>query len=293
MTGPYLFTDKVLLTWQRWTYYSQWLIAIGAAAQCWQTGIWLRLPPVSLWLILFVFCSTLLLYLFHFRFYRIKQPLNDRQHFFVKYRMLLSVQFVVGAVVLGISFFKTGIHFLIPLLVLALCAVAYTHFINKPRHQGIFRYNGIFKILTLTFVWMAVTSVLPVAASGRAMFTPACLLYYCLRWVLMIAICLPFDIRDMHQDKQRGNNTLPVLIGAKYSFLLCYSCLLLHALLPFAGLAEGWYGSKVVFANVVATLLTAYCTYYASRNLKKDFSWFLLDSNLLLRAIVNGSALIF
>lgn len=283
----------MLRNWQRWTYYSQWLIAAGAAAQCWQTSHWLRLPPVSIWVFIFVFCSTLLLYLFHFRFYWIKKPVNDRQQFFVRHRKWLLIQFLLGLGGLGISFFKTDVHFLVPIAVLAVCTCAYTYFIFKPRHHGIFKHNGLFKILTLTFVWMAVTSVLPVVASGRAWLTPAFLLYYVMRWLFMLAICLPFDVRDMQQDKLRGNMTLPVWLGKKNTFRLCYVCLMLHVLLPFAGLASNWYDLRIIVTNIAATAVTAYCIYYSSRNLQKEFSWFLLDSNFVLRAAIIGSIVIF
>lgn len=283
----------MLKSWQRWAYFSQWVIAAGAAAQCWQTSLWLRLPRLSYWLYGFVFCSTLLLYLFHFRFYRIKKPANDRQLFFQQYRSSLLVQFYVAVVLLAFSIYQTGVHVLVPVSLLALCAGAYTYFILKPRHYGIFKYNGIFKILTLSFTWMAVTSILPVAAAGKNVVEVRYLFYYFIRWLFMLAICLPFDIRDMRADERAQNMTVPVLLGQKNTFILCYACLALHVLLPFAGVAVQWYPVEVALLNIPATVLTAWCTLYSSRHLKDDFSWFLLDSNFVLRACIIGSALLF
>jgi 4-hydroxybenzoate polyprenyltransferase len=283
----------MLKPWQQFAYFSQWLIAAGAVAQCWQTGIWLQLPQQSFWLYIFVFTSTLLLYLFHFRFWWIKKPVNDRQHFLLKHKNSLLVQFIVGAILLTISFFKTGVHFLIPISLMAMGAGAYTYFIYKPRQYGIFKYNGLFKILTLTFVWTAVTAVLPVAAVGKTLLAPVYLFYYFQRWLFMLALCLPFDVRDMHMDSRRGNMTVPVLIGEHATFRLCYLCLLLCALLPFLQVGKDWYGQSVAIANVFTTALTYYSIYYSSQHLKDDFSWFLLDSNLLIRAGILGSALFF
>ena len=283
----------MLKGWQRWAYFSQWLIAAGAALQCWQTTLWLRLPQLNLWLYVFVFCSTFLLYLFHFRFYHIKRPANDRQVFFRQHRMGLLVQFFIAVLLLAFSTYQTGVHVLVPVSLLALCAAAYTYFILKPRHHGIFKYNGIFKILTLSFTWTAVTSILPIAAAGENILEARHLFYTGIRWLFMLAICLPFDIRDIKGDERAGSKTIPVLLGKNNTFSLCYACLFLHAVLPFAGVAAGWYPVKILLLNLPATALTAWCTAYSHRHLQDDFSWFLLDSNFILRAGIIGSALIF
>ncbi len=282
----------MLRGWQRWAYFSQWLIAAGAAVQCWQTTLWLQLSKLSLWLYVFVFCSTLLLYLFHFRFYRIKAPANDRQLFFQQHRSNLLIQFSIAAVLLLFSVYQTGVHVLVIISLLALCAGTYTYFILKPRHYGIFRFNGIFKILTLSFTWMAVTSILPVAAAGQNILEAHFLLYYFIRWLFMLAICLPFDIRDMRTDKRAQNMTVPVLLGKDNTFLLCYVCLFLHIVLPFTGVLLEWYPAQIAFLNIPATILTALCTAYSARHLKDDFRWILLDSSFVLRAAIIGSALI-
>lgn len=283
----------MLRTWQSWVYYSQWLIAAGAASQCWQTKLWLHLPPLSLWLLVFVFSSTMVVYLFHFQFYWLKKAFNERQHFFIKYRLLLLLQFVLAAVFGAIAFYKIALHLIVPVAVLGLSAACYIFFIQKPFRRGIFRYNGLFKIITLTTVWTAVTSILPVAATGFPVFSAPHIFYYSIRWFFMVAICLPFDVRDMHTDGKKGNMTIPVLIGQKNTFTLCYVCLLLHALLPFAGVLAHWYPPTIVLANLPATAITAFCIYYSSRHLRDDFSWFLLDSNFVIRAAIIGSVLIF
>ena len=48
------------------------------------------------------------------------------------------------------------------------------------------------------------------------------------RFLFIMAITLPFDIRDMYQDRKFHLKTIPVLMGEKRSLILCQMLLLVY-----------------------------------------------------------------
>ena len=50
-------------------------------------------------------------------------------------------------------------------------------------------------------------------------------------FLFMAAITVPFDVRDLFQDKQNSLQTLPTMLGEKRAMLLCYGFLLFYLIL--------------------------------------------------------------
>ncbi len=272
--------------WQKWAYYSQWTIAAGAAAQCFETAIRLRLKNINPWFYVLIFTCTLLQYMVHFRFFSNKKPINNRQQFFTDHNFFLWVQFVLGAILFSVSFFIVGLSIIVPLAALGLLAGAYTFFLLKPRSNGLFRYNGLFKILTLTITWAGVTGVLPVVASQQNTADAPFLFHFAMRWLMMLAICLPFDVRDVERDKRNGTTTIPAIIGKENAFTVCYISILLNVLLVTLSVFWGWNTWAVAITNGIANIFMMASIWYSSRHLKDEFSWFLLDGNFVVHAII-------
>ena len=272
--------------WQKWAYYSQWTIAAGAAAQCFETAIRLGLKNINQWFYVLIFTCTLLQYMAHFRFFTTRKPVNDRQQFFVDHKNFLWVQFALGAILFSVSFFIVGFNIIIPLAILGLLAVAYTFFLLKPRRNGLFRYNGLFKILTLTITWAGVTGILPVIASQQNISEAHFLFHFAMRWLMMLAICLPFDVRDVERDKHNGTITIPAIIGKENAFTVCYVSILLNILLVTLSVFWGWNTWSVAIINAIANIIMMASIWYSSRHLRDEFSWFLLDSNFVIHALI-------
>jgi len=82
---------------------------------------------------------------------------------------------------------------------------------KKKRLREIF----LVKITTLSLIWCLATVTLPMIENGTTLFSLSSLLIFIERFLFMFAICVPFEIRDMEQEKIRGNITLPQRIGIK------------------------------------------------------------------------------
>ena len=79
----------------------------------------------------------------------------------------------------------------------------------KPFH--LLRKVAIGKTIYLSFVWMYVTSLLPILLDGR--ITVAGILFCCSRFFLIYAICILFDYRDRENDKREGIRSMITYFG--------------------------------------------------------------------------------
>jgi 1,4-dihydroxy-2-naphthoate octaprenyltransferase len=93
-----------------------------------------------------------------------------------------------------------------------------------------------------------------------------------------MAITLPFDIRDFHQDRASNLKTIPVLIGKRNSMHLIRILLVIYTLLLFI-FAENITGEALALALV--TLLT-YALIFDKTVKKTEYYYFLLLDGMLL-----------
>lgn len=272
--------------WQKWAYYSQWVIAVGAVAQCFETAIRLRLTYINFWFYIFIFSCTLLQYMWHFRFFSFKKPSSERQFFFSAHRKFLWVQLAITSIFLCVSLFIIGRYIIIPLLVMGLFTQAYTFFLYRSRRNGIFKYNGLFKILTLTFIWAGVTGILPIFANHTNWLQANYIFHFAMRWLMMLAICLPFDIRDVKEDQRNGTITIPAIIGVKNTLVISYISIILNILLVAISVIWGWNTWPVAITNGIANMVLIASIYYSSKHINDEFSWFLLDGNFIIHTLI-------
>ena len=124
--------------------------------------------------------------------------------------------------------------FLLPWKVLLITAVfgVPTFFYAVPliRHKNLRNLTGI-KIFIVAFVWAGITVILPVAAAN-AELTLDVWLTFMQRIAIVIALMLPFEIRDIPYDSLRLK-TLPQQIGVWGTKMLGEIILLLCLLLEF------------------------------------------------------------
>ena len=123
----------------------------------------------------------------------------------------LPVSVLEGSVILG--FFSLG--YSVPVL----------PFLNKRP----LRKLGWLKTLDLTAVWTIATYVLPVLYWHRAIL--ALPFEFLLRFVLIFALCVLFDIRDIRNDLKNNTLTLPHRIGLRNCYRLLYGATVLFVLL--------------------------------------------------------------
>jgi 4-hydroxybenzoate polyprenyltransferase len=165
-----------------------------------------------------------------------------RRIWIFKHAVTLKTLTLIGFIGILTTFCFTDFHIVFYLSPLLLLSLAYFAPFIKLRK------NAFFKLLTLVTVWTMVTAVVPILLSGEVLTQTKNLLHILIRFLFMIAICIPFDIRDLKIDSADKIATIPHLMGENKTrwlamiFMLLYDVLIvaeyrLHILLPVVFLA--------------------------------------------------------
>ncbi len=106
--------------------------------------------------------------------------------------------------------------------------------------KSIFRLREIpyLKIFIISFTWSATTILLPVIQTGRHFDTEHILLMLIERFIFVFGITLPFDIRDMADDRIAKTRTLPLLLGERNSIKLANGSIVVFMILSIMHYAQ-------------------------------------------------------
>ena len=101
---------------------------------------------------------------------------------------------------------------------------------GERRRTGLRQITGL-KLFYIGLVWVMSSVLLPVAeAYHDDLAIIWSQVWQLMGWVLLfvVAITIPFDIRDIYQDRYYGLKTIPVLFGERKAYALSTVFLLLH-----------------------------------------------------------------
>lgn len=176
-------------------FHYHFFIALVAVAMSIETCILLNLPVQSVYFYLFVFFSTN----FAYNIYYIKTP-NAKQY------LLMSVLALTGALSM---FFFLEHKSMIKVFFISIASVMYIFpvFFSFKKDKSF----TLQKLLLLTFVWVAVTFILPAPVLSLKYST---VLYLLHRIVFLLFSCMLFFIRDEPNAKirKKANSFMPILI---------------------------------------------------------------------------------
>lgn len=118
--------------------------------------------------------------------------------------------------VCAIIMFYTALHLEAKVLVVALIFGLITISYALPIFQNRTNLRQVFgiKILIIAFVWAGVTVGLPILQNGVHLLQPVIIAEFIQRFLFVIVLTLPFDIRDLNED-DRALGTIPQLFGVK------------------------------------------------------------------------------
>jgi 4-hydroxybenzoate polyprenyltransferase len=187
----------------------------------------------------------------------------------------------------GLVSFLTRIEVLLTLAPFALITLFYSVPVFKSRKKRFFRLREIsyLKIFLIAMVWSATTILLPIVQSNQTFenIQVACVLAE--RFLFILAITVPFDIRDMEADRNEGTITIPIKIGTKKAMILCYSALTASFLISFFHYLELNQGS-IIWALGISALSTL--LFLGSKKIG-NLQWYhygILDGTMLLQGIL-------
>lgn len=243
--------------------------------------------PLNFIVIAILGCATMFLYNFSMILARPKDPSNSphrRVHWIYSHYNLVVSLTVLSAIALIPLTLQLSIGTITLLFFIGLLALSYSSplFKDKSKRVGLRNLPGA-KLFIISMVWALSCVCVPIIelkSSDISVSLIALLLLTTKRFLFITAITIPFDIRDLFQDKQYNLKTLPVILGEKKSTLFCQALLILYIVLllifvPKLTLAIG--------GLIAVTLLTGWLIFKSRWEKDEYYYFFYLDGTLILQ----------
>ena len=282
---------KVLLSILDFLLFSNLFIAICAVAQCLVTYHLLNTEPDN-YVLAFTFFATLGLYNFSMLLAKPKNPEQSPflrvRWIFAHHRLIISITLISLLCLLPLGLWYLSIESQFLMVFTGLIAVAYNvPFLTLNQQKiGLRNIPGI-KLFLIALVWSVSCVLLPIVELEKShsfhVSSAETLLLVAKRFLFIAAITVPFDIRDLFQDKLYALKTIPVMLGEKKAYIFCQ--LLLAGYLVLLLLFR-----PASYLDVVALTLTLVIAGWLifKSNIKKNeyYYFFYLDGTMLLQYIV-------
>lgn len=290
MRGSWLFIRK---HWRNTVYSNVW-IALGAAAVTWQTTALLEAP--SFYLAAFTGAATL----FTYNFQRLVK-LNDRPEYIeagrnnwlFRNRRTLGWITVFAALASVLLFLQLSEQSWVLLAVGAALSLFYViRFFPIAGRLRALRDIPYLKLYVIGLVWTLATVALPAIELQAELTTNEWTALLLERFSFVLAITIPFDIRDMRLDHPE-QRTVAQLFGVKGARVFAFVWLLASFGNSLWLYAQGLYSLAVLIALAATAAFTAVLIYKVLP--EKDEMYFTgwVDGTLVIQTLLVQVALIF
>lgn len=276
---------SLVLKISRFFVYSNLFIACCAVIMVYQTFDLLLqdIPPVEL--VLFIFFATICSYSFHWWLTPAAagKAASPREQWLGQHKSVHLVLFFAGfAGALSSAFFLME-HWHWLLLSAFITFLYSAPKIPHPLFRSL-RKVALAKTIFLAFVWMYVTTLLPLEIS-RQPWQTGFSLFAAGRFFLIYAICILFDYRDREHDKQIGIRSLITWLSYRNITRLFAGSLLVYGIFTCMLLNFG-FPHILVIILLVPGIITALLYHYASRNFSDMLYYFVLDGLMALSSVM-------
>lgn len=231
----------------------------------------------------FVFFSTICSYNFHWYLTHHSATGSERLRWALQHKRMHLLFYIAGLAGAVISFFYLREHwFWIGV------GVFVTFLYSAPKIPiPVFRQLkeiAVGKTIFLAFVWMYITTLLPILISGIP-WQPAFAWFACSRFFLIYAICILFDYRDREDDRQDGIRSMITWFnerGINNLFALSLLLFLVFTLLLWRSV-PGWLNLVLLLApGAVVGLVYP----YAKKHFSDYLYYFVLDGLMMLSGLL-------
>ena len=230
--------------------YSNIFVALCATALAWQTKLLLNIETDVVFDCSVVFLSTLFVYNFH-RY--LKKRLDYTGE--LQYRNIHLGMSVVSVVLLIPFIYNfSGWHWNIFLLGGVLALMYSIPFLRFKGERYNLRTVPFAKLFVVVLVWTLMTSVFVVRE--RDILKDDFLWHLSERLLFLMAITIPFDMRDMLKDIDSNIKTLPLKLGWKMSRNASKLFLILFLLSIFISFLNGYHNIWITTALMISSVLT-------------------------------------
>lgn len=264
--------------------YGNWWVGLGAAALAQLSWFELTGNYFQSSLFAFILGGTAVVYnlnmLSGLRELRASQTTSPRHHWCMAHEQAMKAHLAVGAILaLGSFPFLSHAVWIILLPAVGLSLLYVFPIVNKKK----LREFGIWKIFMIATVWAVVTVILPAVSIPNFQFSWELSAMILERWLFIFALTIPFDIRDIENDRAKGIQTIPLKIGYRQSIVVAIFSLVAFAVLAgFRLQFTGQTSSSVVYACV--TLVSMVLISKANPNRSDLYFTCFIDGMMLLLA---------
>lgn len=234
-----------------------------------------------------LFCSTLALYNFSMLLSKPREPKKSPfrrvRWIFSHYRFMTTITMMAVLCILPLALFLSAASQVL-LLFLGIVAVAYNLplFSINDKKFGLRNIPGL-KLFLIALIWSLSCVLLPVIETGHSIPVSDTILLVAKRFLFVAAITVPFDIRDLFQDKNYDLKTIPVILGEKKAYLFCQ--LLLIAYLSLLFLFTNAFDADF-FALTSTILLSGWLIFKSEFKKNEYYYFFFLDGTMVLQLVM-------
>lgn len=238
-----------------------------------------------------LFCSTLSIYNFSLILSKPKNledsPFLRTKWMFSNYRLMLSLLIIsILSLIALVSFLS--LPSLILLTILGLISITYSLPIwGMPgKKYGIRNIPGL-KLFIIGLIWASSTVLLPILEiknySNALISDKEIILLFINRFLFIVAITIPFDIRDIYQDRHNELKTIPVLIGEQKSLWLCQLFLSAYFVMHLAFTEKM---NANFWAITISIFISGWLIFKSKWKKNEYYYFFLLDGTMILQLLL-------
>lgn len=266
-------------------------MALCAVAQAMVTFILIDSQPVYP-ILAILFLSTLCIYNFSILLSKPSNPAKSTfkrvRWFFSYYGWMIAIT-IISAMLLLPLFFLVSTKSKLLLILLSVLSFGYSlpMFTVGNQRFGLRNIPGL-KLLLIGITWALSVVLLPIFEAeniSHILISKTDILLLTTKRLLFItAMAIPFDIRDLFQDRKLGLKTIPVVFGEKNAYLLCQILLVAYLILLFLFRNHGF--DNNFFALTITIILAGWLIFRSKFEKNEYYYFFYVDGVLILQYVL-------
>jgi 4-hydroxybenzoate polyprenyltransferase len=214
-----------------------------------------------------------------------RSPYRRVRWFFSHYRLMVTFTIVSLLSLIPLFFLiTTGSKILLIFLAILSFCYGLPLFTIGDQKFGLRNIPGL-KLFMITLVWTMSCVLLPILESQAMHLETISMrditILIAKRFLFIGALAIPFDIRDLFEDKQSGLKTIAVAWGEKNAYLFCQVLLAGYLVLLFLFRNNGF--TTDFWALTLSVILTGWLIFKSKWEKNEYYYFFYLDGVLILQ----------
>jgi 4-hydroxybenzoate polyprenyltransferase len=199
---------------------------------------------------------------------------------------VFSLKVLIVCLGLIVSLFYSSSVELIILISISLVTALYS-FPYLHRITIFFNLRSVpyIKSFFVVLIWSIVTTILPIINIQAQIETSSLLSIFVGRTFFLLAIIIPFDIRDMLDDRKLAIKTIPLLVGYKPAMMLANVCLCIYVIFSLIFYVSS-HNLATLIANIFSFIITLFILNIALTNKKVNYFNLMLDGMIFLQGLL-------